>query len=227
MKGHLHPLSILMNRAIEYFDQYGFETVYGPEITTEEDNFDLLNIPKDHPSRDAHDTFYLKDGRMLRTHTSSMQVPIMTKRQPPVRLIFPGRVYRNETTDPGHNTNFYQIEGLVIDKNVSMANLVATLEGLMRHLLKKEDLEFRIRPSYFPFVEPGIELDMRRHDGKWMEILGAGMVHPQVLKNMNLDPNEWQGFAFGVGQERLLSIVTGLPDIRTNLSGDYRYLGQF
>jgi phenylalanyl-tRNA synthetase alpha chain len=226
MKGHLHPLTTLMDQVFEYFDQYGFEIVYGREVESEENNFDLLNIPADHPSRDTHDTFYLKNGKLLRTQTSAMQIEEVKKRTVPMRLLFPGRVFRNEATDATHNHTFHQLEGVVIDTSASLADLIGCLDGLMKQLFG-EKTEIRVRPSYFPFVEPGIEIDVKRPSGKWLEILGAGMIHPIVLKNMGLDPEKYQGFAFGVGLERLLSLLTHSNDIRLVMSGDYRYLGQY
>ena len=225
MKGHLHPVTIITDQIIKYFEPLGFEVVTGPEIETEEYNFDKLNVPSDHPSRDMQDTFYLEDGRLLRTHTSAMQVRAMETRKPPVRLLIPGRSFRHEATDNTHETLFNHIEGLVIDKKVSFSNLIGTLKGLMRHLFSN-DVEIDIRPSYFPFVEPGLEIHIKK-DGKWLEILGAGMVHPKVLKNMGLDPKQYQGFAFGMSAERPAMIKYGGNDIRLMLSGDYRYLGQF
>lgn len=228
MKGHLHPITILQNKIIRYFDNYGFEVVYGNEIVSEEENFDLLNIPKNHPARDLQDTFYTLDSKVLRTHTSAMQVPVVrekvAKKELPCRLLFPGLVYRNEATDATHLYNFNQIEGLIVEKDVSLAKLVYLLEGLFVELFDLQ-VELRIRPSYFPFVEPGIELDMKGKDG-WIELLGAGVVHPRVIQNFGLDPNVWQGVALGIGLERVLSLLTNLKDIRTVFSGDYRYLGQ-
>lgn len=234
MTGHLHPLTQITNQAVNYFSGYGFEVILGPEIETEENNFDRLNIPPLHPARAEHDTYYLKDaggigrlgGKLLRTHTSAMQVPIMATRRPPVRLLFPGRVFRSEATDSTHNDVFYQLEGLVIDREVSLRHLIGTLENWLKTILGNP-LEIRVRPGYFPFVEPGIEVDLRRPGQSWLEMLGAGMVHPQVMRNMNLDPSEYQGFAFGCGLERLITIRTGLDDVRLLLANDYRLLGQF
>lgn len=224
--GHLHPLTVMTQKVIEYFEPLGFEVILGPEVETEANNFDKLNIPADHPARDEHDTFYLPDGQVLRTHISPMQIRAMEHRRPPVRLLIPGRCYRNEATDATHNTTFHQIEGLVIDEKVTLAHLIGTLESLMNYLVSNA-VEFRIRPGYFPFVEPGIELDFRHGGNDWIELLGAGMVHPTVLGQMNVDPKKYTGFAFGVGIERLLNVVTGVNDVRLPLSSDYRVLGQF
>lgn len=226
MSGHLHPLTIMTNRLISFFEELGFEVVTGPEIETEAYNFTKLNVPADHPARDEHDTFYLESDLLLRTHTSPMQLRAMEKRQPPVRLIVPGRVFRNEATDATHNHTFYQIEGLVIEENLSMTNLVATLQDMVRSQFATA-VQFRLRPSYFPFVEPGLELDIKLPGTKWLEVLGAGMVHPDVLKNMNVDPQKYRGFAFGLGVERMLNLVSGVDDVRWPLSGDYRFLGQY
>jgi len=225
MTGHLHPITQITESIVAYLEQRGFEVVFGPEIETEENNFDRLNIPRFHPAREEHDTIYLSDNRVLRTHTSPGQLRAMENRQPPVRLVIPGRVYRREATDATHNHTFHQLEGLVIDETVSMAELVGTLEGMLTALFAQR-LEFRLRPSYFPFVEPALEIDIA-HRGAWLEVLGAGMVHPNVLKAMRLDAQRYQGFAFGVGLERLINLISGVDDVRWNLSSDYRYLGQF
>lgn len=226
MNGHLHPITMVTQKVIEYFEPFGFEVVQGPEIETESNNFDKLNVPADHPARDEHDTFYVTQGTVLRTHTSPMQIRAMERRRPPVRLLAPGRCFRNEATDATHNTTFHQVEGLVIEDGLSLGHLIGTLQGLMRHLVGS-NIEFRIRPGFFPFVEPGIELDFRRPGKAWIELLGAGMVHPTVLGNMKIDPKKYNGFAFGVGVDRLLSVVSGVDDVRLPMSNDYRLLGQF
>ncbi len=226
MKGHLHPITLLTEKVVQYFEPYGFEVVTGPELENEDYNFEKLRMFVDHPARDEHDTFYINPTTVLRTHTSNMQLRAMETRQAPVRLLSPGRAYRNEAVDATHHYVFHQIEGLVIDKDITMRELIGSLQGLMRYLVGN-DVEFRIRPGYFPFVEPGIELDFRRPNGSWIELLGAGMVHPEVLGNMGVDPKKFTGFAFGVGVERLLSVVCGQNDVRLSLENDYRYLGQF
>ena len=226
MTGHLHPLTILTEKIYDFFKPYGFEIVTGPEIVTTEDNFDSLNIPPDHPARKGFDTFYLKDGRTLRAHMTALYYRAMKDRKPPVRLLFPGRCFRNESTDATHNMIFHQMDVLVIDEKTNLGNLIATLQDLMKHLVGP-DLEFRIRSSYFPFTEPSIELDIKRPGGDWLEMLGAGMVNPNVIKYYGLDPEKYQGLAVGMGLERILNVSCGVDDVRYTLSGDYRYLGQF
>lgn len=225
-KGHLHPITQTTERIIEYFRPFGFEVVLGPEIVTTEENFDSLNIPESHPARAEFDTFYLKDGKTLRAHMTSIYLRTMKDKQPPVRLLFPGRCFRNEATDATHNYIFHQIDGLVIDKETNLGNLIASLQGLMKSLMGN-DLEFRIRNSFFPFTEPSIELDIKRPGSGWLEMLGAGMVNPNVIKYYGYDPEKYQGYAFGIGIERILNVTSGVDDVRHNLSGDYRYLGQF
>jgi len=226
MAGHRHPLTLVTDKIYDYFQPYGFEVVTGPEIVTTEENFDSLNIGPNHPARQEFDTFYLQDGRTLRAHLTALYLRAMKTKQPPVRLLFPGRAFRNEATDATHNMIFHQLDALVIDESTNLGNLIAMLEGLMKHLVGPE-LEFRIRSSYFPFTEPSIELDIKRPGGDWLEMLGAGMVNPNVIKYYGLDPDRYQGFAFGMGLERILDVASGVTDVRYNLSGDYRYLGQF
>lgn len=226
MTGHLHPLTIVTEKIIEYFRPLGFEVVVGSDIVTTEENFDSLNIPENHPARAEFDTFYLKDGRTLKAHSSALYLEAMNDRTPPVRLLFPGRCYRNEATDATHNHTFYQIDALVIDTETNLGNLISSLQGMIKHLVGNE-VEFRLRNSYFPFTEPSIELDMKLPGGQWLEILGAGMVNPAVVEYYGLDPEKYQGFAFGVGLERILNVVSGVDDVRHNLSGDYRYIGQY
>lgn len=239
--GHLHPITQFTKKITDVFVSMGFEIVGGPEVETEKYNFDLLNIPAEHPSRDMWDTYYIKDNKqeklLLRTHTSPVQLRAMEKRKPPVRLIVPGRVFRHEAVDAGHETNFYQCEGLVIDENVSMANLISTLRVFVKKIFG-EKAKIRVRPSYFPFVEPGIEVDMSCLicGGKgcsackqvgWLEMLGAGMVHPTVLKNMNIDPEKYTGFAFGLGIDRFMMLYYGVDDVRLSYGGDLRFVKQF
>lgn len=226
MTGHLHPLTLVTQKITDYFTPIGFEVVTGPEIVTIEENFDSLNMPPDHPARAEFDSFYLNDGRTLRAHMTALYLSAMKDRCPPVRLLFPGRCFRNESTDATHNNIFHQMDGLVIDTETNLGNLIATLEGLMKHLVG-DNLEFRIRGSYFPFTEPSIELDIKRPDSGWLEMLGAGMVNPKVLEYYGLDPAKYQGFAFGMGLERIINVASGVTDVRYNLAGDYRYLGQF
>lgn len=226
MTGHLHPLTIITEKIYDYFQPYGFSIYQGPEIVSVEDNFDSLNIPADHPARAEFDTFYLKNGWSLRAHMTALYFQAMKDKQPPVRLLFPGRCFRNESTDATHNMIFHQMDVLVIDQTTNLGNLIATLQGLMKTLIGP-DLEFRLRSSYFPFTEPSIELDIKRPGGDWLEMLGAGMVNPNVIRYYGLDPEKYQGFAVGMGLERLLNVISGVDDVRYNLAGDYRYLGQF
>lgn len=230
-KGHLHPLTLVINDINRIFAGLGFEVASGPEIETEFYNFDALRVAKDHPSRDAQDTFWLKqtgpNGERLlpRTHTSGVQIRYMQDHKPPFRIIVPGKVFRNEATDATHEAEFYQVEGLYVDKKVNLAHL----KGVLEHFFKEffgEKTELRFRPSYFPFVEPGVEIDIRWKD-KWLEVLGGGLVHPDVLRAGGIDPHEYQGFAFGGGVDRLVMLKYGIDDIRHLYSGDLRVVNQF
>jgi len=235
--GHLHPLTQVKREVERIFQLMGFSIIEGPEIETAWYNFDVLNIPKDHPARDLWDTFYLKNGMLLRTHTSPVQVRYMEKNNPPLRIIVPGRIFRHEATDANHEFNFYHVEGLMIDRNISAANFRAVLQEFYREFFKKP-VKIRMRPSYFPFVVPGFEVDMSCTVclGKgcatcgrtgWQEMMGAGMVHPSVLKNAGFNPKNWQGFAFGMGLERLAMMKYRINDIRLFYKGDLRFLKQF
>jgi len=229
MVGSYHPFTLLLRKASQIFEDLGFEIVEGNEVTNEWYNFDSLRIPKWHPARDVQDTFYTKDGKVLRTHTSAMQVKSMETRKPPVRIIVPGRCFRNEATDASHEANFYQLEGFAIDKNIQMKHLIGTLKDFTQRLFG-EHVECRFSPAYFPFVEPGMEMAIsysKGKDKKWLEILGAGMIHPEVLKNMKVDPENYSGFAFGMGLDRLAKLIFKLDDIRLNFRGDLRFLKQF
>jgi len=234
MKAQIHPLTGAVREIVDIFSQMGFSVADGPEIEDEWHNFDALNIPPDHPARDMHDTFWLPDGRTLRTHTSPVQIRWMQEHQPPLRIIAPGKVYRNETTDMTHEAQFYQLEGLAVSTDVSLANLRGVLEVFFAEFFGA-NVEVRFRPSYFPFVEPGVEVDMRlegdgvseRLRGKWMEIMGAGMVHPRVLENVGIDSSKYQGFAFGAGLERLAMLKWGIDDVRLFHTGDLRFVRQF
>ena len=230
-KGKLHPLTLVLEEICDIFKSLGFEIVEGPEIETEWYNFDALNIPKDHPARDMWDTFWLKEKKdnqrlLLRTHTSPVQVRYLETHNPPLRIIVPGRVFRYEAIDSSHEINFHQVEGLMVDKKISVANFKAIIEAFLKRFFEKE-IEIRLRPSYFPFTEPSFEIDIKRKDGKWLEIMGAGLVHPYVFKNSKLNPNDWQGFAFGMGLERLTMIKYKIPDIRLFYENDLRFLRQF
>lgn len=229
--GHLHPISLIVQELYRIFAKMGFEVAEGPEVETEWFNFDALGTAKDHSSRDMQDTFWLKEAgkdseKLLpRTHTSSVQVRFAQSHKPPFKIIVPGKVFRNETTDATHDAEFYQLEGMLIAKKVSMLDLKETLR-IFAHEYFGPESEVRFRPSYFPFVEPGIEVDIKFKD-KWLEVLGAGLVHPKVLVAAGLDPEEWQGFAFGMGVDRLVMLKYGIPDIRLLYSGDLRLVNQF
>jgi len=227
--GHLHPLTLIMRKIEDIFQAMGFRIVEGPDIETEYYNFDALNIPQDHPARDAWNTFWLKskpEKLLLRTHTSPMQIRFMEKNNPPFRIIVPGEVFRYEATDASHFYNFYQLEGLMVDKRVSVANFKAIIEEFLKKLFGV-DVEMRIRPSYFPFVEPGFEVDMKYPNGEWLEIIGAGMIHPNVFKAVGYVPSNWQGFAFGIGIDRIAMLKYKINDIRLLYSGDLRFINQF
>ena len=225
-QGHLHPLTHIMRKIEEIFLSMGFKIIEGFDIETEKYNFDSLNIPKDHPARDAWDTFWLKNGKLLRTHTSPMQIRYMEKNNPPIRIIVPGRCFRYEATDASHSHTFYQLEGLMVDKNINVANFKAVIQEFLRKLFG-EDVETRMVPSYYPFVEPGFDIFMKFPNGKWMEIMGAGMVHPNVFKSAGYVPSNWQGFAFGIGIDRIAMLKYKINDIRLLYSGDLKFLNQF
>jgi len=234
--GGIHPLTLLQERAVQVLRRLGFALADGPDIETEWHCFDALNTPANHPARNDSDTFYLPDGRLLRTHTSTVQIRTMVANEPPVRVIGPGAAYRRDETDATHLNQFNQLEGLYVDRNVSVADLKGTLEYFVRELLGQE-VQTRLRPHFFPFTEPSFELDIRLpgiQDGKWMELLGCGMVNPAVFESVNLkrgdsayDPENWTGFAFGMGLERLAMSLFGLPDIRLLIENDQRFLAQF
>lgn len=225
MKGHKHLISEAIRELTDIFTDMGFSFVSGPEMTNEHDNFEVLNFPENHPARDMQDTFWLKGGGLMRTQTSTVQVPYMRENKPPIRIIVPGKVFRNESTDATHEAQFYQIEGLVVGEGVTLQHLKGTLETLFEKFYG-EKVNIRFRPGYFPFVEPGVEVDME-YRGKWLELLGAGMVHPTVLKNGGIDPEKYSGFAFGMGIERILMIRHDIDDIREFHNGDLRFVNQF
>ena len=226
-RGSSHPLSRLRKEAEDIFGSLGFEIIEGPEVETEYYNFDALNIPAEHPAREMWDTFWLGKKFLMRTHTSPVQIRYMEKHNPPFRIIAPGRVFRHEATDASHEIQFNQLEGLMVGKDVSLADLKGILEQFLRRLMGNK-IEIRFKPSYFPFVEPGVEVDML-WNGRWLEMLGAGMVHPNVLKAAGINPNIYSGFAFGWGVERTYMMKSGLniPDVRMIYSTDLRYLTQF
>ena len=236
-KGHQHPLTKMIAEINSIFAEIGFVFAEGPEAETEHYNFDQLNFPPDHPARDMQDTFFLKrddtkEPTVLRTHTSPVQSRYLESHEPPVRVIVPGKVFRNEATDATHEAQFYQLEGLYVDKGVHMGHLKGALEYFFSKFFSG-NTEVRFRPSFFPFVEPGVEVDMMLKDSdsklanKWIEIMGAGMVHPNVLKAAGVDPEVYSGFAFGMGIDRLAVMKYGINDIRDMYSGDLRFVNQF
>ena len=223
--GNLHPVSRTIARIEQFFGQLGFAVKTGPEVEDGFHNFDALNIPANHPARADHDTFYFNPDIMLRTQTSGVQIRTMEAEKPPLRIISPGRVYRNDY-DQTHTPMFHQVEGLMVDKNVSFTELKGILHDFLHHFFE-ESLEIRFRPSYFPFTEPSAEVDVMGKNGQWLEVLGCGMVHPNVLKAVNIDPEEYTGFAFGMGVERLTMLRYGVTDLRSFFENDLRFLKQF
>lgn len=235
--GRLHPLNSTLNQLIDIFRSMGFDVVDGPEVENDYYNFEALNVPKDHPARDMQDTFYLAENLLLRTQTSATQIRTMEKRKPPIRMICPGRVYRSDEVDATHSPVFHQVEGLVVDKGITMCDLKGTLEQ-MAHEIYGKDTKVKFRPSFFPFTEPSVEVDVSCPEcgGKgcrvckgsgWIEILGAGMVHPRVLKGCGIDPAVYSGFAFGIGLDRLTTTRHKISDIRLLFENDRRFLEQF
>jgi phenylalanyl-tRNA synthetase alpha chain len=233
-KGHPHPITQFTREVVGIFAEMGFIVAEGPELESEFYNFDALNIPKDHPSRDMQDTFWiktkekdLKNRPVMRTQTSAVQVRFLEKHKDnlPCAILVPGKVFRNEATDATHEAQFSQLECLYIDKDVSLGHLKGTVEHFLKRLYG-DDVTIRFRPSFFPFVEPGIEVDML-FNGKWLEMGGAGMVHPNVLKSVGIDSNIWKGFAFGFGVDRLVMRQNNIPDVRMLYDGDLRFINQF
>jgi phenylalanyl-tRNA synthetase alpha chain len=226
--GSLHPVTLTIQRITDWFAQLGFSVEQGPEIEDDVHNFEALNIPETHPARAMHDTFYFDSGLLLRTHTSPVQVRTMAHQQPPLRIIAPGRVYRCDS-DQTHTPMFHQIEGLVVDKQANFAQLKALLEAFLVHFFDDAELKVRFRPSYFPFTEPSAEVDIATNllGGRWVEVLGCGVVHPNVLRHAGIDPEEYTGFAFGLGVERLAMLRFGVPDLRMLFDNDVRFLRQF
>jgi phenylalanyl-tRNA synthetase alpha chain len=224
--GALHPLTRTLERIETLFRSLGFDVCDGPEIEDDFHNFTALNTPENHPARSMHDTFYVEGGNVLRTHTSPIQIRYMETHAPPIRIIAPGRVYRVDS-DATHSPMFHQIEGLWIGDDVSFADLKAVMTEFLTNFFERDDLTLRFRPSFFPFTEPSAEIDMRFGDGGWLEIAGAGQVHPNVLRAVNIDPERWQGFAFGVGPDRLTMLRYGVDDLRLFYENDLRFLGQF
>jgi len=223
--GGLHPVTRAMARIEAIFGGAGFEIHTGPEIEDDEYNFGALNFPDDHPARAMHDTFYLPGGKLLRTHTSPVQIRAMRKQGVPIKLIAPGRVYRCDS-DQTHTPMFHQVEGLLVDRDISFANLKAALHEFVERFFERK-MRLRFRPSYFPFTEPSAEVDIEWQKGGWLEILGCGMVHPQVLRNVGVDPEIYTGYAFGMGVERLAMLRYGVDDLRMFFDNDLRFLRQF
>ena len=236
--GGLHPITIVLGRMEHFFRSVGYEVVEGPEIEDDYHNFEALNLPEHHPARAMHDTFYFNPNLLLRTHTSPVQVRTMESREPPIRIICPGRCYRVDPPDPSHLPMFHQIEGLVIDHDVSFSDLKGTVVQFLRVFFENEDLNVRFRPSYFPFTEPSAEVDVQcvhclgkgcrvcGHNG-WIEVMGSGMVHPKVLEYSGIDSEEYVGFAFGMGPDLLAMLRYGVDDLRHYLDNDLRFLEQF
>lgn len=235
--GRLHPISQIQYEIEDILSSMGFEIHDGPEVETDYYNFEALNIPKHHPARDMQDTFWTEDGNLLRTHTSAIQVRAMEKVKPPFRIVGPGRVFRYESTDASHENTFYQVEGMMVDRDITVSHLIFVMKQLLKEIFQRE-VTVRLRPGYFPFVEPGFELDIHCLicDGRgcsvckqsgWVELLPCGLVHPNVLRMGGISPDEWSGFAFGLGLNRLIMMKYGINDIRHFLSGDIRFLKQF
>ncbi|MFY9177241.1 MAG: phenylalanine--tRNA ligase subunit alpha [Caldicoprobacterales bacterium] len=235
--GKLHPLTTVLNQITEIFLGMGFDVAEGPEIELDYYNFEALNIPKNHPARDTQDTFYINENILLRTHTSPTQIRTMEVQEPPIKIIVPGRVYRSDAVDATHSPIFHQIEGLVVDKNITMGDLKGVLDVFAKAIFGPKT-RTRFRPHHFPFTEPSAEMDVScvTCDGQgcricsntgWIEILGAGMVHPRVLEYGNIDPNEYTGFAFGMGLDRIVNQIYGIDDIRLLYENDIRFLSQF
>jgi phenylalanyl-tRNA synthetase alpha chain len=235
--GRRHPLQVTLDKVIDLFCNMGFSVQYGPDIDNDYYNYEGLNFPPDHPARDMQDTFYITKDLLLRSHTSNTQLRVMQENTPPIRIIAPGTVYRNETISSRSHVFFHQVEGLYIDRKVTFADLLATMDEFWKKLFGLS-IQTRFRPSYFPFVEPGLEVDIActsckaegcrlcKHTG-WLEVAGAGMVHPQVLKNANIDPEEYSGYAWGMGIERVAMLLYGVKDIRLFTENNLRFLNQF
>ena len=223
--GGLHPVTRTIERIERLFGEMGFKVARGPEIEDGFHNFDALNIPAHHPARTDHDTFYFDPDLMLRTHTSGVQIRTMQQQQPPIRIIAPGRVYRNDY-DMTHTPMFHQVEGLLVDDKTSFTELKGILHDFLLNFFE-EDLKIRFRPSYFPFTEPSAEVDVMGKNGRWLEVLGCGMVHPNVLRSVGIDPEKYAGFAFGMGVERLTMLRYGVNDLRAFFENDLRFLKQF
>ncbi len=229
--GSLHPITHTLARIEEYFQRYGFSVEEGPEVEDEFHNFEALNIPEHHPARAMHDTFYFADKMLLRTHTSSVQIHVMQEQEPPIRIIAPGRVYRCDS-DPTHSPMFHQVEGLLVDEQVSFVDLKGIIIEFLQAFFGDENLKVRFRPSYFPFTEPSAEIDIAMEGSKskktkWLEVMGCGMVHPNVFEKVGIDTNKYSGYAFGLGVERLAMLRYQVNDLRLFFENDLRFLQQF
>ena len=225
--GGLHPVTLTLQRVVELFHGMGFEVADGPEIEDDFHNFQALNIPANHPARAMQDTFYVENGDVLRTHTSPIQIRYMLdKKEPPIRIIAPGRVYRVDS-DATHSPMFHQAEGLWVEEGVTFADLKAVFTDFIRRFFERDDLQVRFRPSFFPFTEPSAEIDIMSENGKWLEVGGCGMVHPNVLKNVNIDPEKYTGFAFGIGLDRFAMLRYNVNDLRLFFDNDLNFLKQF
>lgn len=234
-RGHLHPLTIAESEIRRIFAGMNFSTVSGPEVESEYFNFDALNFPPGHPARETQDTFWIKQppatkknsktNLLLRTQVSAVQIHHLLSHEPPFQIIYPGRTFRYEASDAGHESNFYQVEGMVVGKDIALANFKYVIEEFL-HAFLGSKIEFRYRPSFFPFTEPSVEVDVK-FNGKWFEIMGAGMVNQKIFEYAHYNPGDWQGFAFGMGLDRLTMIKYGVPDIRLFYSGDLRFIRQF
>ena len=224
--GGLHPITLTIERISALFGQLGFTTANGPEIEDDYHNFEALNIPEHHPARAMHDTFYFDVNRLLRTQTSSVQIRYMKEVAPPLRIISPGRVYRCDS-DMTHSPMFHQVEGLLVDENVSLSDLMGHLESFLNMFFDQDNCEIRFRPSYFPFTEPSTEVDIRINKGPWLEVLGSGIVHPAVFRSVGIDTERFTGYAFGMGVERLAMLRYGVDDLRLFFENDLRFLSQF
>jgi len=224
--GGLHPVTLTIERISALFGQLGFETAIGPEVEDDYHNFEALNIPAHHPARAMHDTFYFDVNRLLRTHTSSVQIRYMKSVEPPLRVIAPGRVYRCDS-DMTHSPMFHQIEGLLVDRDIALTDLMGHLEQFLKLFFDQDDCEIRFRPSYFPFTEPSAEVDIRINKGPWIEVLGSGIVHPSVFRSVGIDTEAFTGYAFGIGVERMAMLRYGVTDLRQFFENDLRFLSQF
>ena len=228
-KGALHPITATITTLTEVFNSFGYTLALGPELEDEYHNFDALNIPADHPAREMQDTFWIKDrpGFVLRTHTSPMQIRYMEQHAPPIRIVVPGKVFRNEATDATHEAQFHQLEGLCVSEDATLASLKGIIEAVLRHLFG-DFVSVRYRPSFFPFTEPSLEVDMKlKEGGEWIEVLGCGMVHRQILSRVGIDCRRYSGFAFGMGIDRIVMLRHHLDDVRLLYKGDLQVVSQF